>query len=213
MTERPSGLGRSPTAPPIMANGHFAAVGDQSDPAAYEHGVQVIDENKEFKYGHFPSPHLAPAGNTLRCRGSAADSLFPVRTCPSTCPSKMSRRLASTTTSSPCSVRSRRASPLCSTTSSAPSSRSCRSGKDGKPPRVFGCRRTRSKPKIARPTDRAWQIISWLWMWRVRTAASEARTRTLSAKAHSLLLRRARCSLLTSGSTKWDCTRERTWAC
>lgn len=50
MTERPSSLGRSPTAPPIMANGHFAAVGDHGDLAAYEHGVQVVDENKEFKY-------------------------------------------------------------------------------------------------------------------------------------------------------------------
>jgi hypothetical protein len=30
-------------------NGHFSAVGDE--PAAtYEHGVQVIDEDKEFKY-------------------------------------------------------------------------------------------------------------------------------------------------------------------
>lgn len=35
-----------------MANGHFAAVGDNNDAASYEHGVQVIDENKEFKYGH-----------------------------------------------------------------------------------------------------------------------------------------------------------------
>lgn len=51
MTERPSGLGRTPTAPPVMANGHFATVADQGDAASYEHGVQVIDEDKEFKYG------------------------------------------------------------------------------------------------------------------------------------------------------------------
>ncbi|KAJ6160583.1 hypothetical protein N7470_003979 [Penicillium chermesinum] len=38
---------RNPTAPPVMANGHFATA-DQGDAAAYEHGVQVIDENKEF---------------------------------------------------------------------------------------------------------------------------------------------------------------------
>ncbi|CAL5871143.1 uncharacterized protein PFLUO_LOCUS5389 [Penicillium psychrofluorescens] len=31
-----------------MANGHFAAVGDHNDMASYEHGVQVVDENKEF---------------------------------------------------------------------------------------------------------------------------------------------------------------------
>ena len=34
-----------------MANGHFATVADQGDAASYEHGVQVIDEDKEFKYG------------------------------------------------------------------------------------------------------------------------------------------------------------------
>ncbi|KAJ5578159.1 uncharacterized protein N7459_007123 [Penicillium hispanicum] len=48
MAERPSGLGRNPTAPPVMGNGHFATIGDHTDLAAYEHGVQVIDENKEF---------------------------------------------------------------------------------------------------------------------------------------------------------------------
>lgn len=31
-------------------NSHFAEVGSANDKAAYEHGVQVIDENKEFKY-------------------------------------------------------------------------------------------------------------------------------------------------------------------
>lgn len=34
-------------------NGHLASVGSASDKAAYEHGVQVIDENKEFKYVFF----------------------------------------------------------------------------------------------------------------------------------------------------------------
>ncbi|KAL1969318.1 hypothetical protein VTN77DRAFT_9510 [Rasamsonia byssochlamydoides] len=29
-------------------NGHFASIGAHSDPAAYEHGVQVIDEDKKF---------------------------------------------------------------------------------------------------------------------------------------------------------------------
>jgi len=36
------------------SNGHLASVGSASDKAAYEHGVQVIDENKEFKYVFFP---------------------------------------------------------------------------------------------------------------------------------------------------------------
>ncbi len=31
-------------------NGHFSAVGDKPDDSKYEHGVQVIDEDKEFKY-------------------------------------------------------------------------------------------------------------------------------------------------------------------
>lgn len=30
-------------------NGHFSAVGDKSAGGSYEHGVQVIDEDKEFK--------------------------------------------------------------------------------------------------------------------------------------------------------------------
>jgi hypothetical protein len=55
MTERrPSGLERSPTAPPILSNGHFASIGAEGDAASYEHGVQVIDENKEFKYNNPP---------------------------------------------------------------------------------------------------------------------------------------------------------------
>lgn len=33
-------------------NGHFSAVGDKPQGGgSYEHGVQVIDEDKEFKYG------------------------------------------------------------------------------------------------------------------------------------------------------------------
>jgi hypothetical protein len=30
-------------------NGHFAAVGDEPSAQKYEHGIQVIDEEKEFK--------------------------------------------------------------------------------------------------------------------------------------------------------------------
>ena len=35
----------------MATNGHFAPIGsDSSDKTTYEHGVQVIDENKEYKY-------------------------------------------------------------------------------------------------------------------------------------------------------------------
>jgi len=37
-------------------NGHFAAVGDGPAAKQYEHGIQVIDEDKAFKF--VPS-HLA----------------------------------------------------------------------------------------------------------------------------------------------------------
>lgn len=37
-------------------NGHFAAVGEKATPEQYEHGVQVIDENKEFKYAVLTAP-------------------------------------------------------------------------------------------------------------------------------------------------------------
>lgn len=32
-------------------NDHFAAVGAAATPGQYEHGIQVIDEDKQFKYG------------------------------------------------------------------------------------------------------------------------------------------------------------------
>ncbi|KAK2624315.1 hypothetical protein QTJ16_006265 [Diplocarpon rosae] len=50
---RPSAASRFPTAPSVMTmNGHFAAVGDAPTKEQYEHGIQVIDEEKEF------NPHL-----------------------------------------------------------------------------------------------------------------------------------------------------------
>ena len=49
-------------------NGHFASVGDAPSKAQYEHGIQIIDADKEFKYdvssfaqsrtNHFSSPNL-----------------------------------------------------------------------------------------------------------------------------------------------------------
>lgn len=42
-------VNRSVTAPETMSvNGHFASVGENGS-ANFEHGVQVIDEDKEFK--------------------------------------------------------------------------------------------------------------------------------------------------------------------
>lgn len=50
LKSRPSITIRSATAPDYMAvNGHFASAG-QNGHANFEHGVQVIDEDKEFKY-------------------------------------------------------------------------------------------------------------------------------------------------------------------
>lgn len=47
---RPAAANRSLTAPDKMeVNGHFASVG-QNGKADFEHGIQVIDEDKEFKY-------------------------------------------------------------------------------------------------------------------------------------------------------------------
>ncbi|KAI1622045.1 protein sey1 [Exophiala viscosa] len=48
-SHRPSVAQRSYTAPDKMANGHFASTG-QNGTANFEHGVQVIDEDKEFNH-------------------------------------------------------------------------------------------------------------------------------------------------------------------
>ena len=45
---RPSTGPRNLTAPSVQMNGHFAA-SDATDRAQYEHGVQVIDSDKNFK--------------------------------------------------------------------------------------------------------------------------------------------------------------------
>lgn len=39
---------RHPTAPSAMMNSHFAGVGENAPKEAYEHGIQVIDEDKVF---------------------------------------------------------------------------------------------------------------------------------------------------------------------
>jgi hypothetical protein len=58
---RPAASSRFPTAPSVMTmNGHFAAVGDAPTKAQYEHGIQVIDEEKEFKYAPLTPPRRVP---------------------------------------------------------------------------------------------------------------------------------------------------------
>ncbi|PNS14463.1 Protein SEY1 [Sphaceloma murrayae] len=56
LKNRPTSPIRSPTAPPIMSNlnGHFSSVG-AADPAAFSHGIQVIDEDKNFNEEQLPS--------------------------------------------------------------------------------------------------------------------------------------------------------------
>lgn len=48
----------------MVANGHFAGSADGQDSSSYEHGVQVIDEDKEFKYAlHWLFSLAAPTLN------------------------------------------------------------------------------------------------------------------------------------------------------
>ena len=56
---RPPSNTRHPTAPSVMTvNGHFANVGEKPTKEQYEHGVQIINQDQEFKYGfpHMSSP-------------------------------------------------------------------------------------------------------------------------------------------------------------
>ncbi|KAH8593221.1 RHD3/Sey1 [Bisporella sp. PMI_857] len=64
---RPSAAtSRFPTAPSIMTmNGHFASVGEAPTKEQYEHGIQVIDEEKEFNpnlNSYLQITKTAPAG-------------------------------------------------------------------------------------------------------------------------------------------------------
>ena len=45
---RPSNV-KLPSAPSLMMNSHFAPVGESPSREQYEHGIQVIDEDKQFK--------------------------------------------------------------------------------------------------------------------------------------------------------------------
>ncbi|KAJ4336602.1 Dynamin-like GTPase that mediates homotypic ER fusion [Didymella glomerata] len=56
---------RHPTAPGSMMNAHFANVGEDAGKEAYEHGVQVIDEDKVFNpkvSKYLDLEHVIPAG-------------------------------------------------------------------------------------------------------------------------------------------------------
>jgi hypothetical protein len=56
--ERPLPINRANTAPEKMSiNGHFASAG-QNGHANFENGVQVVDEDKEFKYAVLEYPDL-----------------------------------------------------------------------------------------------------------------------------------------------------------
>jgi hypothetical protein len=46
---RPSNI-KHQSSPSLMMNAHFAGVGENAPTEAYEHGIQVIDEDKMFKY-------------------------------------------------------------------------------------------------------------------------------------------------------------------
>ena len=47
---RPVPNGRQSTAPSVLTmNGHFASVGEDVNAASYEHGIQIIDEDQDFK--------------------------------------------------------------------------------------------------------------------------------------------------------------------
>ena len=100
---RPSSA-RHPTAPAIMAaNGHFAGMGGAATKEQYEHGIQVINEDQEFKC---VSRLLFEAGN--------ADVVRPVLRSLNTSPSRKSSPPASTTISYPSSAHSLRANLHCS---------------------------------------------------------------------------------------------------
>ena len=45
---RPSNV-KLPSAPSLMMNSHFVPVGESPSREQYEHGIQVIDEDKQFK--------------------------------------------------------------------------------------------------------------------------------------------------------------------
>ncbi|KAJ9262721.1 hypothetical protein DTO195F2_3442 [Paecilomyces variotii] len=66
MSDRPLVANRSSTAPTVIGtNGHMASVGNSNDTTTYEHGVQVVDEQKEFNPNlskYLSLENVTPAG-------------------------------------------------------------------------------------------------------------------------------------------------------
>jgi hypothetical protein len=58
---RPSNV-KHHTSPSLMMNAHIPGVGEDAPMEAYEHGIQVIDEDKMFKY--VPTVSIEVLGST-----------------------------------------------------------------------------------------------------------------------------------------------------
>ena len=129
-------VNRSQTAPEKMAvNGHFASV-RQNGTANFENGVQVIDEEKEFKY-------VLPVPDYSQTMLTGAAPIYR-----NTCNMPTLPVAASTIMSSQCSVPSRPASPPYLMPCLIPISASCPRQKGGRRRREYGCPRTnRHRPK------------------------------------------------------------------
>lgn len=70
---RPSNI-KHHTSPSLMMNSHFAGVGDNADKQSYEHGIQVIDEDKMFKYVVVPDTWCLWRGTMLTSTCNAAET-------------------------------------------------------------------------------------------------------------------------------------------
>lgn len=64
-------------------NGHFSAVGDAPAAQQYEHGVQVIDEDKQYKSVFSPNTLRNPVFFHPRASTAAAAALLAVSRAPS----------------------------------------------------------------------------------------------------------------------------------
>lgn len=128
---RPSNI-KHHTSPSLMMNSHFAGVGDNAEKQSYEHGIQVIDEDKMFKYVIIPDAWSLLRGTMLMSIRNAAE------TCLHTSVSKMSSPPDSTTTSYPSLAHNQRANRPFSTICSEPSLALCRNRNAGKPQRESG---------------------------------------------------------------------------
>jgi hypothetical protein len=121
-----------PTSPATNMNGHFASVGgDAQTDDHYEHGIQVIDEEKEFKCVERDESMAFFADQSLA---------VPISTRISNLPKLPS--LASTTTLYRSSVPSRLENQPCLITCLAHSLVLCRKTSGGRLRRGYGCPRT-----------------------------------------------------------------------